>query len=433
MLVEFRVFNFRSIGEEQVLSLVPAPKQKEYEENILVRGKAEALNMISLYGANASGKSNLIKALKLFDRMIHLSARSSSTTQLPYEPFLLREGWSQKPTKFEMTFIAGNNNRYRYGFEFNQTTIISEWLFRKGIGREVSVFSREEEIIEVSSGFQGSSKLIDASIEATKSNALFLSTCDMLNVTEATELFQWFRHFNIVDALETEPEEIATVRMWEKSEYRQKIRDYFSVLRLGFKDLDIITKEFDARDLPSTLDDRTRNTLSEKLQGSIQYSVNTIHQLYDSQGKESGKTLSWDFDQYESAGTKQAFKLSGPILWALVNGGVLVIDEIEAKMHPAMTLNTINLFLNKETNINHAQLIFATHDTNLLTYLNLRRDQIYFAEKNNWESTEIYSLSDMQYYNSQKERSDTDKEKRYLEGRYGAIPVFGSFLSILNR
>jgi hypothetical protein len=119
-----------------------------------------------------------------------------------------------------------------------------------------------------------------------------------------------------------------------------------------------------------------------------------------------------------------------------MNGGVLIIDEIEAKMHPKMTLDTIDLFLNKETNPHNAQLIFATHDTNLLTYSRLRRDQIYFAQKNKWESTEIYSLSDFVYIGSndpaklEKERPDTDKEKRYIEGRYGAIPMLGNIAEL---
>ena len=128
--------------------------------------------------------------------------------------------------------------------------------------------------------------------------------------------------------------------------------------------------------------------------------------------------------------------MSGPVFWALMNGGVLIIDEIEAKMHPKMTLDTIDLFLNKDTNPHQAQLIFATHDTNLLTYSRLRRDQIYFAQKNKWESTEFYSLSDFVYIGAndptklEKERPDTDKEKRYIEGRYGAIPILGDLVEL---
>jgi AAA15 family ATPase/GTPase len=164
-----------------------------------------------------------------------------------------------------------------------------------------------------------------------------------------------------------------------------------------------------------------------------------MHQTYKADGSLSDKLVNWDFNERESAGTQKAFKLSGPVLWALANGGVLIIDEIEAALHPIMTLTTIDLFLNKVSNPNNAQLIFATHDTNLLSYSNLRRDQICFAEKNRWESTEIYSLSDFVYFGekngefkSEKERPDTDKEKRYFEGRYRAIPTLDNFKSFMR-
>ncbi len=143
----------------------------------------------------------------------------------------------------------------------------------------------------------------------------------------------------------------------------------------------------------------------------------------------------WDLDDHESEGTKKAFHLSGPIIRTLTEGGVLVIDEIEAKMHPMMTINSINLFLNPATNPYGAQIIFATHDTNILTYCPLRRDQINFVEKNNWEATEIYALSDFEYFNkpNNSEYPDVDKEKRYFEGRYGAIPTLGSFVEKLGK
>ena len=132
--------------------------------------------------------------------------------------------------------------------------------------------------------------------------------------------------------------------------------------------------------------------------------------------------------------------MSGPVLWVLATGGCLVADEIGASMHPIMTLKTVEAFLGKESNKNGAQLIFATHDTNLLTYAKLRRDQIYFVEKNDWESSELFSLSDFKYIGekdgvafSESERPDTDKEKRYIEGRYGAIPALGSFGDYMKR
>jgi AAA15 family ATPase/GTPase len=436
MLLEFRVCNYRSIGEEQVLSLIPANKQKDHLQNILTKGKYQALNAISLYGQNGSGKSNLLLAMSFLDKLIHISARTSSTTKLPYDPFLLREGWEGKPTRFEITFVL-DDNRYRYGLEFTEKEVQKEWLFRKSQSREVSLFEREGSTIDVSSGFNGSKKIIDAAIEATRDNALFLSTCDMLNVEEAKTIFNWFRYFGMIDGLNTE--ELHTVDLWDKEDYKDKIKKYLESLSLNIADVDITTKDFDESELPDDMPKAMKNRLAKSLKGKQSYTVIAKHTLYDSNAKPTPNLVSWEWWEKESAGSKKAFELSGPILWTLANGGVLIIDEIEAKMHPVMTLNTIDIFLDPASNPNKAQLIFATHDTNLLTYSTLRRDQIYFVEKNQWESSELYSLSDFVYFEnkngefkSEKERPDTDKEKRYFEGRYKAIPVLGEFRTFIR-
>ena len=432
MLIEFKVTNYRSIGEEQVLSLIPALKQKEHSDNIISIGKYNALNALAIYGANGSGKSNLLLAMGLLDKLVHLSARSSSTTKLPFDPFLLREGWESKPTKFEITFII-NEDKYRYGVEFYKDEIASEWLYRKSLGREVALFLRKGDTIDPSSGFKGNVKVIDAAIEATRPNALFLSTCDMLNVEEAKLVFQWFKHFNNIDGIDTEDEEIRTVTMWDNEIDRQNITEYLLRLNLGFTRINIVRKDFDEKELPENMSESLRSELIKKLSGSQGYSIRSYHQIYSTEGSKTDNEIGWNFNERESKGTIKALHLSGPILWALKNGGVLIIDEIEAKMHPLLTLDTINMFLNKETNPNNAQLIFATHDTNLLSYSDLRRDQIYFTEKNKWESTEIFSLSDFVYlgdsktFKKEKERPDTDKEKRYFEGRYGAVPFLSPF------
>ncbi len=438
MLLEFKVSNYRSIGEEQTISLIPAPKQKDHLSNIITKGRYQALNAISLYGPNGGGKTNILKAMSLLDRLVHTSARTSSTTRLPYDPFLLREGWEEKPTGFEISFVI-EENRYRYGLAFTASEIKKEWLFRKSAGREVNLFEREGEIIDVSSGYNGSKKIIDAAIEATRINALFLSTCDALNIEEAKIIMQWFQHFSMIDGLNTEFEEVQTVALWEDNAYREKIRQYLASLSLNITDVDVTTNEFEASELPEGMPQRLKSQLAKKLNGQQHYTVFAKHRIYDKDTLPTDKTYTWEWEDRESSGAKKAFQLSGPILWALANGGVLIIDEIEAKLHPIMTLNTIDVFLNKESNPNNAQLIFATHDTNLLSYSNLRRDQICFAEKNKWESTEIYALSDFVYFGavngafkSEKERPDTDKEKRYFEGRYGAIPALGNFQRIIR-
>jgi AAA15 family ATPase/GTPase len=438
MLIEFKVSNYRSIGEEQTISLIPAAKQKDYPQNIIRKSKYSALNAVSFYGPNGGGKSNILKSMSLLDKLVTISARTSSTTKLPYDPFLLREGWTDKPTTFEISFVIGDN-RYRYGLAFNAVEIEREWLFRKSVGREVSLFEREKDIIDVSSGYNGSKKIIDAAIEATRTNALFLSTCDILNVEEAKSIMQWFGRFSMIDGLNTEIEEIKTVELWQLEEYKEKIRHYLASLSLNIIDVDITTKEFEESELPDNIPKDMRTELAKTLKGKQSYTVFAKHRIYDSQTNPTARTHSWKWEERESSGAKKAFQLSGPVLWALANGGVLIIDEIEAKLHPIMTINTIDAFLNRESNPNNAQLIFATHDTNLLSYSKLRRDQICFAEKNKWESTELYSLSDFVYFGekngefkSEKERPDTDKEKRYFEGRYGAIPALGNFRNFIH-
>lgn len=435
MLVEFKVSNYRSIGEEQILSLIPTNKIGDSIDNVINKGKYKALNALAIYGSNASGKSNILLSMSLLDRLIHTSARSTSTSTLPYDPFLLREGWDKKPTKFEITFII-DEIKYRYGLEFFQDKIVSEWLYRKTIGREVYLFLREEDIIDTTSAFKGNSKIIDAAIEATRPNALFLSTCDMFNIEEAKVIFQWFKYFQMINGLNTEA--ISNASLWDNKEYQDKIIEYMTTLDLNLIGIDISTKDFDSSELPDSISENERKKLIELLSGKKSFRFYAKHKIYSNNGQETKENQSWPFDERESAGTNQAFHMSGPIIWTLVNGGILIIDEIEAKLHPILTLETINLFLNKKSNPNNAQLIFATHDTNLLSYSKLRRDQIYFTEKNNWESTEVYSLSDFVYVDesnkTKKERPDTDKEKRYFEGRYGAIPVLTNFhsLNLLN-
>lgn len=428
MLLEFRISNYRSICEEQIISLVPAPKQKDFPTNIIHLDNHSVLNALAFYGANSSGKSNILKAFELLDKLLYLSARASSTSRLPFDPFLLREGFTQKPTKLEITFIT-ENTRYRYGVEFNSKEIIAEWLFRKKKGREVELFNRSKDIIEVSSGFKGSSKLIDIAIEATRDNALFLSFCDIFNIEEAKTIFKWFNKFIIIDGLNTEKEGMKTINLLEDPAYREKIQEYLVQLDLGFDGLLLSKQEFDPSLLPVRSSDDEEESIITRLAGNMgsinAFEFNTIHTIYDKNGKKTKKALQWSMEERESEGTKKAIHFSGPIIHVLINGGVLIIDEIEAKIHPNITLNILKLFLSPESNPHHAQIIFASHDTNLLHYSRLRRDQINFVEKNTFQATEIYALSDFRYFNDQKERPDVDKEKRYLEGRYGAVPVLG--------
>jgi len=132
--------------------------------------------------------------------------------------------------------------------------------------------------------------------------------------------------------------------------------------------------------------------------------------------------IQWDLDKHESSGTRKVINTIPPILFILKKGGVVVIDEIEARLHTKLTAALVKLFLDPKTNPKQAQLLLATHDTNLLNSVPLRRDQINFVEKDNAGATTIYALSDFNYFKGNTGRPDKDKEKRYLEGRYGATP-----------
>jgi len=434
MLIEFKLSNYRSICEEQILSLVPAKNLSERPKNILDKGPYQALNAIAIYGANSSGKSNFIKGIELVRHLLIKSAKASSESLLPFDPFLLRAEQINKPSSLELSFVIGEI-RYRYGLKFNQNSILEEWLFRKKIGREVNLFYREQDIIDTSSAFgEGvNKKLVDAAIEATRDNALFLSFCDMFNIPEAKTIFSWFNKLAVVNGLETDKEELTTIALWRKFGLEQQIKEYLSLLDLGFIDLSIQEKEFDPSSLPEGLSETDKQLISQQLHGHKQIQVSTSHKIYNNKGEPSGELIHWLIQEKESAGTQKAFSLSGPVLHALNKGSLLVIDEIEAKIHPIITANIIELFLSSESNPKQAQLIFATHDSNLLHYSSLRRDQINFIEKNKWEASEIYALSDMKFKDNNIERIDTDKEKRYLEGRYGAIPILGNLREFISK
>ena len=330
--------------------------------------------------------------------------------------FLLKEGLSDSDTKFEVLFVL-NGARYRYGYKYNGKRVGQEWLMRKISGRETAVFQREEDVIEISSGFNGSNKLIEAAIEGTKPNNLFLSMADVFNVEEAKEIIAWFYNVDTLNMRSPFSLVNQTNSLLKDSEYSSAIRGYLKSLSLGIEDV-VVSEDADSE----------RSGRPPELKA--------VHRLYDSSGKPKKDTVAWDFTKFESSGSNRALNISGSVVKSLKAGGVLIIDEVEAFMHPIMTLSLIELFMNPESNPNRTQLIFSTHDTNLLNYLKLRRDQVYFMEKNKWESSELFSLSDFKHRNAEgeevSERWDSDKEKRYIEGRYGAIPFLGGFKQFMR-
>lgn len=420
MIIQFTVGNFLSFYERRTLNL-EAAGISELRENVISKNKLLASSVI--YGANSSGKSNLIKAFQTMKDIVVSSVRLNDTDELDYNPFLLFEGSDSEPTFFEMIFLV-EDKKYRYGFEYNLTLIVSEWLFEINNQKDQKpLFIREFDGIGITDKFkEGKGKEV-----ATNDNRLFISLVAQLGGNISKDIIQWFNSgYNVISGIEHNDYKGYTNRMLhKKSTGCAESLALFKLLGLGFKDLKTIESEFDPSELPSDIPKSMRSRIVKELTGSKQIRLDAVHDKFDREGNVIG-TVEWDRDSSESEGTNKLIDLSGPIFDTLSKGKVLIIDELDAKLHPLITTHIVHLFNNPVTNKKNAQLIFATHDTNLLSSSIFRRDQIWFAEKDIKQQTDIYSLYDFNLPDGSKVRNDGNYEKNYIRGRYGAIPFIVS-------
>lgn len=418
MLIEFTVGNFLSFGENRTISF-QAGSISELPDNVVKIRKQKLLKSGVIYGANSSGKSNLIKAMQRMRNMVLSSVKLNDTDELEFTPFLLSD--KENPlTHFEVLFEFSKSN-YRYGFEYNTQIISSEWLFVQNSNTEYPLFYRTEDGIKVYDKFsEGISKE-----ESTNDNRLFLSLVAQLGGSLSKQLINWFRHFNIISGIDHSSYGGYSIKMLnERLEGCNESLEFFQRLKLGFKELTIKESEFDDKDIikfQSVLTDKARSNFIKNMKDSKLFSLMSIHNKYNKNGKITGQSI-FDTDSQESEGTKKIIDLSGPIFDTLLNGKILVVDELDAKLHPLITIEIIKLFNSPVSNPNNAQLFFATHDTHLLDADLFRRDQIWFAEKDEQEQTDIYSLIEFKLPDGSKVRNDSNLEKNYIRGRYGAIP-----------
>lgn len=420
MLVNFTVKNFRSFKHEKIFHM-EASSIKEHKNSVFKTGKYKLLPLAVLYGANSSGKSNFIKAIATMRSMVRRSVLLNNGDSLPYNPFALDETSDTNPTSFEIQFIK-DDVLYRYGFEYNEKEIISEWLYEKKYGeKEYELFIRSYDIIEVSQKrfTEGIGKE-----DLTNSNRLFLSLVAQLKGEKSNIVLDWFGECNILSGIDSEGYEAFTIRMFlEHLNGADQAQDFFNSLQLGFtkfsvNKVDISKETFDI--IPEFIKSKIEK---DGATGSFVESL-TTHNVYNEDGKIVGER-SFHKNQMESEGTKKVIEMSGPLFDTLNSGKILIIDELDAKLHPLLTRNIVLLFMDPTINKFGAQLIFATHDTNLLDLEIIRRDQIWFTEKNYIESTDIYSLVEFKDDEGNKIRNDRDIKRDYIRGRYGAIPFIG--------
>ncbi|GAB4496922.1 MAG: ATP-binding protein [Anaerolineales bacterium] len=421
MIIEFTVANYRSIHAPITLSL-EATNQTENPQNIFEAGKYRLLRSAAIYGANASGKSNVIRALMFMRNFVLKSAAKLEPGEATgVARFALHTRARQQPASFQLIFLL-NGVRYRYGFELDEECVHSEWLYRT-VARETCLFLREGQTFDVRAGIKKESAQIE---QKTRENALFLSTIAQFNGALAMEITQWFKQ-NLagISGLQDEGYAGYTVgRFGDDETFRERVRELIRLADVGIQDLEVRESPFDSANIPDEVRDMLKSIAQKRgaeISELVMNEVQTLHPVYNA-NDEAVEQTTLDMDD-ESEGTQKFFHLLGPILDTLETGKILAVDELDARLHPLLTRAIVRMFNTPETNPHNAQLIFATHDAGLLGECLLRRDQIWFTEKNRLGATELYSLAEFK-----DERAESAFDTRYLSGRYGGIP----FLSRLN-
>ena len=415
MLLDFSVTNYRSILERQRLSMAASSYFKEFEElNTFDIGSSEKmprlLRSAVLYGPNASGKSTLIQALKFMqNRVLNSQKESQAGDEINTVPFKLTASSRSAESEFEIAIVE-QGVRYEYGFRCDRQRFVEEWLFAYPRGRAQKWFHRafdpdlDKDVYKFSSTFEGDRKRQDWKAQ-TRANALFLSTAIQLNNAQLKPVFEWFRQrLRVIDS-ELGPG--YTITRCKDSADKEKIIEFMNSAGLSVDDISLKTAIFSPESLPKHLSNQLRQEVSREMSGKEITSIKYLHR--DTQ---SNELIEFE-EAEESEGTRALFSFAGPWLDVIENERVLVVDELDTSLHPLLVQQLVKLLHHKGTK---AQLIFTTHDTTLLSQKLLRRDQVWFMEKDATRSTRLYPLSDFS------PRDNEAVERGYLNGRYGGIP-----------
>lgn len=419
-ILRFSVENYKSIAERKSIVFTPTAIKDNPINNIAaLADDTKYLKTCGIYGANSSGKSNLITAIARMKNMVRSSIKMNDDDKLPYSPFLLDETSNTSPTVFELEFF-NDDKHYRYGFSYTEKKIHEEWLIEIHKKKEKTYFLRTIEGIGVNEELFPEGKDLE---EKTNKNRLFLSLVGQLGGNLSNSLLSFFKEkLNVISGLETDNYDTFSRRLiFEKLPGYDEVKQFFINMQLGFLDMSVKAQEFNVSRIPADMPEKLKKTLIENLSGKKELKAYTKHGVYNNSGEQIG-SRSFDLDEMESAGTQKLFEMSGPIFDTIVKGKVLVIDELDAKMHPLLSRELVSLFNGVESNPEGAQLVFSTHDTNLLSSGLLRRDQIWFTEKDTRERTDIYNMMQIVLPDGTKPRGDGNIERNYIQGRYGAIP-----------
>ena len=405
MLIRFSFKNFKSFKNENCLDM-EATSLKEHEYNVAKLDNGEYLKVSAIYGANASGKTNVLQAFDYMKKRILVSDDSKKNSPIDEEniySFMI----NNDPIALEVEILAKNNKIYKYGFEVLKDTIISEWLFEKRVNKFYAIFERENNNVSMKPN-----KISD--LVNIDERTLFLNIYSKIdrNNEDFSNVYDWFVNSMYLDLGNPNFERFinnrVSLKILSDENYKKELLKFIKTFDSGIEGI---------RTTPDSIEAVKSNN------GIIDIEI--LHR------GENGELKALPF-YLESNGTRKMFHLFDFFMDALKNGMVLFVDELDAKLHPLLTRYIINLFHNSQTNIGNGQLIYSTHDTVNLNKETFRRDEIWFAEKDKDGISEIYALSDYMLEDDKnagkKVRNDATYNKDYLTGRYGAIPVLGNFV-----
>ena len=404
MLIRFSFKNFKSFKNENCLDM-EATSLKEHEYNVAKTENGEYLKVSAIYGANASGKTNVLQAFDYMKKRILVSDDSKKNSPIDEEniySFMI----NNDPIALEVEILAKNNKIYKYGFEVLKDTIISEWLFEKRVNKFYAIFERENNNVSMKPN-----KISD--LVNIDERTLFLNIYSKIDINneDFSNVYNWFVNSTYLDLGNPNFERFinnrVSLKILSDENYKKELLKFIKTFDSGIEGI---------KTTPDSIEAVKSNN------GIIDIEV--IHR------GEKGELKALPF-YLESNGTRKMFHLFDFFMDALKNGMVLFVDELDAKLHPLLTRYIINLFHNSDTNKSNGQLIYSTHDTVNLNKETFRRDEIWFAEKDKDGISEIYALSDYILEDDKnagkKVRNDATYNKDYLTGRYGAIPVLEEF------
>lgn len=414
MIERFSIGNFLSFRHIHTISF-DASSIKDVGENVFVNphfSSSRILKSISIQGSNSSGKSNLLKAFDFMKFWVVSSfSESNRSTDIPVQPFLLNKEAAEKKSFFEVIFYV-DELRYRYGFTLNREAVDEEWLlYAEPKKREQQYFVRKGKDLSFNNYWKKSSTTkIDPIVSYVKPSVLFVSILAQFNIDIGNLVINWFNKNVTAFDLSTDYFINRTAGLLHEQEYFIAIHQLIESAKLGFRtfDYDMIGK-YKATDKFGS--DFLAFALKEEIDN---YKIQTRHDVYNDRNSKVGHTL-FDLRKQESAGTQKFFALAGLLLSVIKKREILWVDELDAKFHPTLFHTIIKFFNSNKFNHKGAQLIFTTHNTQILKDKSLRRDQIYTVDKNELGESSIKAAFQSNV------RSDISYEKQYFDGKYGGI------------